>query len=283
MIANDWQRRFDDLAARRTAAASVPLPPVRTIADRGAQRGLTAIADSWSSTVFDGPFYQTPSDGGLSCGVVFVRSADGNTGTDDPSSLGGGPVDEHVIYEGLTRVAADGVVIGAGTLSRDSFFTVWRPELVELRDHAFGLPCHPAQIVLTADGSVDAAGVLLFNVPSVPVFVITSPAGADRLSAALRERPWITAIPGSSLGDQLDALRRHGLRRLISVGGRRSASELVDGGFVRDVYLTTTASHEGAPGTPWYTGTRHLSLETVVVKEWNGADGVVHFEHSLLR
>lgn len=36
-------------------------------------------------------------------GVVFARSRDGNTVTNDPSSLEGGAIDEYPIYEGLSR------------------------------------------------------------------------------------------------------------------------------------------------------------------------------------
>jgi len=47
---------------------------------------------------------------------VFVQSRDGNTGARDPSSLGGGDTDKHLIYEGLSRVASDAVVAGAETI-----------------------------------------------------------------------------------------------------------------------------------------------------------------------
>jgi riboflavin biosynthesis pyrimidine reductase len=255
---------------------------VRTIVDRSAGFALDAIGNHWSSAAFDGAFYQSPAPGsGVSMGVVFVQSRDHDTGTKDPSSLGGGAVDAHLIYEGLSRVAADAVVVGAGTLYRHSFFSVWRSELIELR-RARGLPRHPAQVILTVDGSPCPDDVLLFNVPDVPVFVVTSAAGRDRLSPALDSRPWVHAILGASLPDQFAQLQARGLTRFCSIGGRRSASELVDAGLVQDVYLTTTQSRAGDPGTPWYVGNRALPLEPVLVKEWPGVDGVVRFEHRLI-
>jgi riboflavin biosynthesis pyrimidine reductase len=255
---------------------------VRTIVDVSAGYVLDAIADPWSSAAFDGAFYQSPArDNGFSMGVVFVQSRDRNTGAKDPSSLGGGAVDEHVIYEGLSRVAADAVIVGAGTLGRNSFFSIWRPELIELR-LARGLPRHPAQVVLTVDGSPCPDDMLLFNVPDVPVFVVTSPAGRDRLSPALESRPWVRAILGASLANQFAQLQARGIRRFCSIGGRRSASDLVDAGLVQDVYLTTTQSSAGDPGTPWYVGKGRLALEPIVVKEWDGRGGVVRFEHLLV-
>lgn len=259
-------------------AANVPLPPVRTVFNRSDRFALDSIGSASSSAAFDGPFYQSRAAGGLSMGVVFVQSRDRNTGTNDPASLGGGAVDTHLVYEGLSRVAADAVAVGAGTLHRESFFSVWRKDLIDLR-LARGLPRHPAQVVLSVDGSPCPDDVLLFNVPDVPVFVLTSAAGRDRLSPALESRPWVHPIPGASLAEQFAQLRARGMTRLCSIGGRRSASALVDAGLVQDVYLTTTQSSAGEAGTPWYVGTRPRSLEPVVAKEWNGADGVVRFEH----
>lgn len=282
MTPDAWPAAFDAFVAERRAAADAPLPRVHTIVDRGRELGLDAIGDASSFAAFDGPFYQSPADGACSMAVVFVQSRDGNTGVPNPSSLGGGPVDEHLIYEGLSRVAADAVVVGAGTLYRRSFFSVWRTELIDLR-RVRGLQRHPIQVVLSVDGSPCPDEVLLFNVPEVPVFVITSAAGRDRISPALESRPWVHAILGPSLPDQFAQLRARGMTRFCSIGGRRSASQLVDAGLVQDVYLTKTRSSAGDPGTPWYVGTRDLSLEPVLVKEWDGPDGVVRFEHLLLR
>jgi len=277
----EWRARFEEVSARRAHFAQVRLSPVRTIVDSSDGFAVDAIGDAWSSAAFDGPFYQTRARDGLSMGLVFVQSRDGNTGTRNPSSLGGGAVDEHLIYEGLSRVAADAVVVGAGTLHPNSFFSIWRTELIELR-LSRGLPRHPAQVVLSVDGSPCADDVLLFNVPDVPVFVVTTAPGRDRMAAALESRPWVHAILGPSLGEQFDQLRSRGMTRLCSIGGRRSASELVDARLIQDVYLTTTRSSAGQPGTPWYVGKQRLSLEPVLVKEWDGPEGTVRFEHLVL-
>jgi riboflavin biosynthesis pyrimidine reductase len=277
----EWRRRFDAICARRTDAAAVPLPPVRTVTAVDLNARVEPVGNEWSRSAFDGPFYQSVTSAAFSIGVVFVRSGQGNTGASDPSSFGGGAVDEHLIYEGLSRAAADGVVVGGGTLHADSFFSVWRRELVDLR-RSLGLPRHPVQIVMSADGSVDLERVLLFNVPDVRVFVITSARGQQRLSSALALRPWVTPVTGDSLRQQFDAFRAQGFHRLCSVGGRRSATELVDANLVQDVYLTTTTSTRGEPNTPWYVGNRKFALHPVVAKEWDGPSGVVRFKHSVL-
>ncbi len=68
--------------------------------------------------MFDGLFYVSPPAGRdvPSANLVFVQSRDGNTVTRDPSVLGGGEADTHLIYEGLSRVAADAVLAGARTI-----------------------------------------------------------------------------------------------------------------------------------------------------------------------
>ena len=277
----DWAERYAALEARRARQSMAPFARVRTIADRSAPADLRAVGTAWTRAAFDGPFFETPPGGRLSMGVVFVRSREGDTGTRNPSALGGGPVDEHLVYEGLSRAAADAVVAGAGTLHGDAFFSIWRPEIVDLR-LALGLPRHPAQVVMSADGSVRPDEVLLFNLPDVPVYVLTSAAGRDRLAPFLERRPWVTAVVEASLPAQFARLRDAGIRRACSVGGRRSATALVDADLVEDVYLTTTSATGAEPGTPWYIGTRDLRMKTVVVKEWDGAHGPVRFEHGML-
>jgi len=277
----EWRERFAALESRRTRESTASLARVRTVDDRSSSAPLRAIGSGWSRAAFDGAFFETPPDGAFSMGVVFVRSREGDTATRNPAALGGGAVDEHLIYEGLSRVAADAVVAGAGTLHPGAFFTVWRPELVALR-LALGLPRHPAQVVMSADGSVNPEDLLLFNLPEVPVYLFTSARGRERLTGALAARPWVTAVVAPSLPEQFAALQAAGVRRACSVGGRRSATELVDANLVNDVYLTTTSASGAEPGTPWYIGKQNLRMEMALVKEWDGAHGPVRFEHGVL-
>src|SRR3954467_11750886 len=96
----EWQSRFDDVVRRKTReAAAAILPPLRTV-EIGAIDGLDALGNRWTRQLFDGDFYLSPITPDLpTTGLVFVESSDGNTGARNPSTLGGGETDKHLIYE----------------------------------------------------------------------------------------------------------------------------------------------------------------------------------------
>jgi riboflavin biosynthesis pyrimidine reductase len=286
-IGMTWQDTFDAFTARkRKAAETARLPGYTTVVANDTDRvDLEPIASAWTAALFDGPFFESPAADPAQPAInaVFVQSADGNTGARNPASLGGGATDTHLIYEGLSRVRADAVLTGATTIQDSQMiFSVWHPELVRLRQ-AFGLPRHPAQIVATRNGRLGIASELLFNVPEVPVFILTSAAGAAILNPQVEPRPWITVLvsePAAHLADVMKTLRAdHGIRRISCIGGRTLATELIDAGLVRDLYLTTAPVPGGEPGTPFYTGAA-LPHPTCIVKKAGRAEeaGVV-FEH----
>jgi riboflavin biosynthesis pyrimidine reductase len=272
---------FDAFVARKAAEAdAAAIDPLVTERDE-AGGDMTAVGNAWSRSAFDGAFYLSPvCDDGLPCtSLVFVQSRDGNTVAANPSTLGGGDADKHLIYEGLSRVAADAVLGGAGTI-RDGHIvlSVWRRELVELRA-SLGLPRHPAQIVATLHGVPLDAG-LVFNEPRLRVFLITTMHGIDSMRAGLAERPWITPLVMASpnhLPAAFRQLRARGIARVSCIGGRTLGTALVDAGLIRDVYLTTTARSAGEPHTPFYP--RPLESREIVRKRGRGRDAGVTFQH----
>jgi len=274
-----WRARFEDYSARKTrAATTAALFPLVTRVERSEPR-LQSIGNDWSRRLFDGPFYvaQPPHEPRPACSLVFVQSADGNTGADDPGALGGGQTDKHLIYEGLSRVAADGVMAGAGTVrGADIVFSVWHPEIVALRA-SLGLARHPTQIVVTNRG-LDLDEGLMFNVAFVPVVLVTGPEIPSTIDDQIRKRPWIVRVPlnAGGWGDVFERLHAMGIRRVSCVGGRTLGRELLAGGLVNDVYLTTTPAPGGEPDTaiaPWPWRGR-----VVARKEGTGPDAGVVFE-----
>jgi hypothetical protein len=140
--------RFAEYCRRREQAALTAVIPGYRTRDDLRPSDVVRIESEWSCALFDGPFYRTvtPAAGPLPLtSLVFVQSRDGNTGAADPSTLGGGDTDLHLIYEGLSRVDADAVMAGAATArAKDIVFLGVHPELTALR-LARGRPRHPAQ------------------------------------------------------------------------------------------------------------------------------------------
>ena len=271
---------FETFVARKTkeaeAAEISSLAPERENVDAS----FVAIGNDWTRRMFGGPFYLSPlrRDGLPSTNLVFVQSREGNTVAKNPSTLGGGEADKHVIYEGLSRVAAAAVLSGAETIRGGKLvFSTWHPELVQLRA-SLGLPRHPVQIVATLRG-LSFEG-LLFNEPSLRVIVLTVASCPDLMMTGLADRPWITAIVMPSSGDLAFGFRRLrelGIARISCVGGRTLAEQLLDAGLIQDLYLTKSATSGGEPNTPLYS--KPLHGREIVRKRGTGSDAGVTFEH----
>jgi riboflavin biosynthesis pyrimidine reductase len=285
-----WNARFDAFVASKQAAAlSARIPGYLTVEPEGHTTDLETIGSPWTSRLFDGPFFESPvPDSGLpAINTVFVQSADWNTGASNPADLGGGATDTHLIYEGLSRARAGAVMTGATTIHGSQMILgVWHPELVRLREE-LALPRYPAQIVVTRSGRLGIESELMFNVPQVPVFILTIPEGAATLRPRIADRPWISlvdTIEDRYLVNSLKRLRaEHGIHRISCIGGRTLATNLIDAGVVQDIYLTTSPKRGGEAGTPFYTGTRRLPTRRVVKKAGRDEEAGVVFEHLRLQ
>lgn len=109
----DWSARFGAFVTKKTAAAvDAPIPGSHTVESHGTPDRLSGIGNAWTMARFDGRFFESwPRDNSLpAINCVFVQSADGNTGADQPITLGGGLTDKHLIYEGLSSVHADAIL-----------------------------------------------------------------------------------------------------------------------------------------------------------------------------
>jgi riboflavin biosynthesis pyrimidine reductase len=275
----DFQRFAE---RKRRAAEHAVIAPLVTVEDHSNRNDLRPIGNDWTRRHFGGDFYLIdPPDGVPALSLIFVQSRDGNTVVADPTTLGGGPADFHLVFEGLSRVAADAVLAGASTVGRKVFFSVWHHELVALRDE-LGLPRHPAQVVMSRQGRINLEESILFNVPDVPVFLMIGPEGLRRCARAVADRPWITVVPIAD-DDLVEAFRRlrleHGVKRISVVGGRTVATSLVDAGLIQDLCLTTSALEGGQPHTPWFVG-QPPALDLIVRKRATGESAITfdHFE-----
>ena len=269
-----------------SASSREPLQVRRliTMDDDSSRWPVTGIGNDWTRAYYDGPFHLfEPPAGRPAVSLVFVQSRNGNTAADNPSELGGGPTDKHLIYEGLSRVAADGVLAGASTVGHSVFFTVKHPQLVALR-RDLGLPRHPVQIVLSERGELDFSA-RVFSTPDVPVLILAGERCVRRCSLAVQRRRWITIVPtnGDLVATLLTLRRDHGMQRISAVGGRHAATSLVDAGLVQDIYLTTSAIDAGEPNTPWYIGPAPPVLSPIVRKREDTTEQPILFEHLAIK
>jgi riboflavin biosynthesis pyrimidine reductase len=280
--------RFEAYCRRKEAAALAAAIPGYTGVEDSADGSFVPLGNDWSRGLFDGNFYRCADPSAADVPVnslVFVQSRSGNTIAAEPSVLGGGETDLHLVYEGLSRVDADAVLAGAGTArARELVFSIWHPELVRLR-LARGRRRHPAQVVVTDRGDLRFDDGLMFLEPELRVFVITRSGTVDAVRRRVAERPWIEVLDAGeplSLVRGMRDLRRRGIDVVSSVGGARTATSLLDEGLVTDVYLTTSAIEAGEPNSPYYNGPP-LALERVVLKEGRGIETGVVFEHFVVR
>lgn len=276
---------FDDYELHKTTVANAAeIAPLVTDRDEAAESGLAAIGNPWSRAMFGGLFYLSHGSSAdlPAVNLVFVQSRDGNTVIDDPASFGGGAADKHLIYEGLSRVAADAVLAGSRSIGRHVAFSVWRRELVALRA-AMSLPRHPVQIAATLQG-LDVESGLLFNTPELRVILLTGARGAAAMRHALRRRPWIETVVMEDPADPRDAfaeLKRRGIDRISCIGGRTLAAPLLAAGLVQDVYLTTGTKEGGEPGTPL--SDKPLLAREMVRKHGTGQDEGMVFQHLVIQ
>jgi riboflavin biosynthesis pyrimidine reductase len=282
-LQHHWLERFRQFEARKTRlATTVSLPPYRTERNDPDANGL-AIGNAWTIRLFDGRFYLSPAATSMrpACSLVFVQSSEGNTSAADPGVLGGGNTDTHLIYEGLSRVAADAVMVGAQTVrGGEVMFSVWHPQLVDLR-RSLALSRHPLQIVATLRG-LELDDAMLFNLPDIPVLLLTVASAAEQMYHAITIRPWITLVlmdGPSDLRRAFERLQSIGIARISCIGGRTLAGQLLDAGLIDDVYLTTGRNTGGEPGTPLSSAA--WRGRTVVRKAGTGAEQGVMFEHVL--
>lgn len=155
---------------------------------------------------------------------------------------------------GLLRAYASAVLVGAGVL-RASPQGTWRAEGIypplaaeytELRAQ-LGLPAAPEVAVLTGSGSVDPTHPLLTS----GALLLTSTAGAERLEGAVPEATTVLVLGDERTLDLrrvVAALRDRGHRRILSEAGPHTFGELLAGGLVDELFLTSSPLLVGDAG-----------------------------------
>jgi riboflavin biosynthesis pyrimidine reductase len=141
---------------------------------------------------------------------------------------------------GLLRATADAVLIGSGTLLASPKGT-WRPERVypkaaegfaALRE-GWGMAERPAVAVVSSGASLDANQPVLQD-----AVVLTTTAGAERLSAILPDVVAVNDGDWVDLRAAVDVLRARGHARILSEAGPTVFGSLLADGLVDELFLT---------------------------------------------
>jgi riboflavin biosynthesis pyrimidine reductase len=139
-----------------------------------------------------GEFRMPPAGSGPHVFSNFVSTLDGVVSLHAKGHLGGGDISGFSIQDrmvmGLLRAVADVVIVGSGTLEADPRH-VWTPEAIcpELAQAYFRLRTALAKVGQALNVVVSASGAIDLRLPvfasgRVPVLILTTPAGARRLS-----------------------------------------------------------------------------------------------------
>jgi riboflavin biosynthesis pyrimidine reductase len=277
---------YDYCRSKEAAALAAPLAGFRTLVEEAGGADLLSFGNAWTRRLFDGDFHRSAGPASPELPSVSLIVTDAQPGAEEtttavaPSATFGATV-SHLLYEGLTRVDADGVLGGIGAArSGHRVCSVWHPELVRLRADR-GLPRHPVQVLVTNSCDVPFDSCLLFQEPSLPVIVVTRSTLVHKARARLREYPWVDVL---GAGDPLDLraalmqLRDRGIAVISTVGGRRVATSLLDAGLVTDLYVTMREPGSAASALSFYHGPP-LVRRRLLSKAGRGAEGAVRFEH----
>jgi riboflavin biosynthesis pyrimidine reductase len=277
--------RFEDYCRRKEEEASrAVLMRLHTVAQDTAGADVVPVGSPWTRDWFDGNFFRCgePVEADLpSLSLVVGRGMHGAITTGDPMVRGASATTRHLIHEGLSRVDVDAVLGSVGAAGGpDVVFSVWHPELVLARCAA-GRYRHPAQVVVTASGSIPFDHCVMFDEPTLKVIVVTRGSVAPSLRARLHDRPWIEVIDAGeplSLFSALRQLRAKGIRTISAVGGQRTADHLLRDGLVTDLYVTRQLGGAPLVDGRLYEGPPLLRRRLLAKAGCDDADGIC-FEH----
>ena len=189
----------------------------------------------------------------------MIATVDGAaTGPDGRTGSINGPADLRVFR--CLRTHADVVLVGATTVRSVGYADLALPEPLRERRRADGRTADPAAAVVTRTGDLPDAFLAMDPAPWV-----LAPASCPRLPELRRRLPagrvLVTGTSAVDLGAGLAALRSAGVGTVLSEGGPRLLGELLSGGHLDELWLTTAPLVGGGPAprvvdaTPWI-GTR---------------------------
>ncbi|MHB1613803.1 MAG: dihydrofolate reductase family protein [Actinomycetes bacterium] len=203
------------------------------------------LADEDLVQAYAYPEAASPSD----CWVRanMVASADGAAGLDGRSGGLSGEGDRRVF--GVLRGLADAVLVGAGTVRTEEYRPPAAAAQHAAHRRARGQLPAPVLAVVTARAEIDPEHLQPREGSSRPLVLTTTSADARR-RAELATLADVVLVGRDrvDLSEALAALAARGLRRLLCEGGPTLLGQVVAGGLLDELCLTTAALLTGSPG-----------------------------------
>lgn len=181
----------------------------------------------------------------------FVSTLDGVVAFDPMAGLGGGAVSGYFepdrFVMGLLRSLADAVMVGAGTARSDSHGR-WVAASVHPNTAAdtallraeLGLAANPTTVIVSASGDLDPSHRGLSD-PSIPVLVVTTRRGRDRLSLAGFAPHVEIAVVGDDAVEPaalVELLAQRGFELVLCEGGPHLIGDLIEAQLIDELFLT---------------------------------------------
>ena len=149
----------------------------------------------------------------------------------------------------VLRALADVVLVGAGTVRAERYTPLSVPDgLADLRAASGRAPAIELAIVTrSGDLPEQITDVAQHPAGTVPPIVLTTSAGAARLTGYPADRVVVTGEDSVDLQAALDALADRGLVRVLAEGGPSLLGDLADGDHLDELCLTTSPLVVGGP------------------------------------
>jgi riboflavin biosynthesis pyrimidine reductase len=191
-----------------------------------------AAAYSWPEAAWSSPVLR----------ANMVTSLDGAVSVDGLSAGLGSAGDQRIFA--VLRDLADVLLVGAGTIRAEGYGGIRLDGDRLARRHRWGLGAAPRVAVVTGGGL--AADLGIFTDSETPPLVITTSAGADRMSGY----PATIVAAGDDRVDLallVQKLAELGLHRVLCEGGPGLLGRLVDADLLDELCLTSSPQTVGGP------------------------------------
>lgn len=200
------------------------------------RRLLPSVGDESLAEVYADLVLAGPLDGRSGVSLGMVSSVDGGATVAGRTAALGGAADRAAF--GALRAAADGVLVGAGTVRVEDYGPATGSEPRRWRRLAKGLSEVPRLVIVSNRLELRADARVFSDPRHPPLLVTTARAAAQRPDLARQAEIMVSGDESVDLDAALRELAGRGLGRLLCEGGPGLNASLFTADRVDEVFLT---------------------------------------------